>query len=66
MIFLKNKMNLMNSVLRMTAVAFAVALLPVASHATIDTIAVDVGISPVRGDQALILRKMGQHTQFDL
>jgi TolB protein len=45
MIFLKNKMNLMNSVLRMTAVAFAVALLPVASHATIDTIAVDVGIS---------------------
>jgi len=43
--FLKNKMNLMNSVLRMTAVAFAVALLPVTSHSSIDTIAVDVGIS---------------------
>ena len=46
MIFLKKKMNLMNSMMvRMATVAFAVALLPVTSHSSIDTIAVDVGIS---------------------
>ena len=43
MIFVKNKTSFMKSV--MAAMALAVALVPSATHATIDTIAVDVGIS---------------------
>ena len=43
---LKIKIDFMNSMMvRVAAFALAVALLPAASYATIDTIAVDVGIS---------------------